>query len=69
MAYYLVVHTGPGAAIWRLKQRGWVTPGDSFRDWPRIGMPGELLKVPYGSVGAQGDDDDDDDTELMMTVC
>ena len=35
----------PGAAIWRLKQRGWVIPGDSLRGWPRIGMPGELLMM------------------------
>ena len=54
MTHYLVVHTGPGThrereseaaqdtpgvGIWRLKQRGWVTLGDSL---PRIGMLGGL---------------------------
>ena len=32
-----------GAASWKLKQRGWVTLADNLRDWPRIGVPGELL--------------------------
>ena len=31
----------PGAVIWRLKQKGLVTPGDNLRGWPRIGIPGE----------------------------
>ena len=32
-----------GAAIWKLKQRGLVIPGDNLRSWPRIWMPGELM--------------------------
>ena len=32
---------------WRLKQRGWVIPGDNLRGWPRIGMPGELFWASY----------------------
>ena len=55
----------PGATIWKLKQRGWVRPGDNLRDWLRIGMPGELLQVAYVPVGVKdnGDDDDDDDSD------
>ena len=33
----------PPRNIWKLKQRGWTTPGDNFSGYPRIRMPGELL--------------------------
>ena len=48
----------PGAVIWRLKQRGWVTLGDNLRGWPRIGMPGELLKAACAPARAKGNDND-----------
>ena len=53
----------PGAAIWRLKQRRLVTPGDNLRGWPRIGMPGELLWAAY----AKGNDDDDEKSMMGNT--
>ena len=46
----------PGSAIWRLKQRGLFTPGDNLRDWPRMGMPAELLQLAYAPAGAKGND-------------
>ena len=30
-----------------------VTVRNELRDWPRIGMPGELLWVTYAQVGCQ----------------
>ena len=48
-----------GAAIWRLKPRGFVTPDDNLRGWPTIEMPGEFLQTAYAPVGAKGNDDDE----------
>ena len=53
----------PGAAIWRLTQRGRGTPGENLRGWPRIGMPGEVAQAAYALVWVKGDGDDDDDDD------
>ena len=34
---------------------------DNLRDWPGIGMPGELLWAVYAPVGAKGNDEEDGD--------
>ena len=47
-------------------QRGWVTPGDNLRGWPRVGMPGEILLVAYTPEGTKGSDDVDDDDDIRF---
>ena len=40
---------------------------DKSRGWPRIRMPGELLKVAYAAASAKGNGGDHDDGRLTVS--
>ena len=56
-----------GAAVWRLKKRRMGYTWDKSRGWPRIRMPGELLKVAYAAASAKGNGGDHDDGRLTVS--
>ena len=40
-----------GAAIWKKTSKKLVTPGDSWIDWLRKGVPGVVMLVAYALKG------------------